>query len=419
MEGFRLANLILQSAYLFIHLLFIVQLFRKRQPTPIWYWFVFFSISSWLWVSGRLMESIIYLFFPGHNSAYVFASNYQYIGNTTATVSYVIWNLYLVGLDELASKKLFQAALFTCPAAICTLVFTNHLHHLFYTKLVMGQQVRHGPLFAPSVLWAYSILLFGYLVSILFILRSGRDKKKRLLMFSIYPALPAIAVLVRSLTGVDRLDYTPFIMAVSLSCLYLIVFKFNYVKIISLSLETILDQTSHPIGIYDPCQNCFLYANRIAAEHYRAAGAELPLPASGQFEGVFDGKSLNVSISPLSEGALKLVTATDVSDIAEQQLLLDEQIQKLDALRHSLEEENRNIDAYLDSLYQIEGLRQKQQLIEHTREIIQQTFAAIETNLTLAQQSPAAAEEPLRENIQLTQACIATIRTTVAQLRED
>lgn len=70
MQGFRIVNLIMQSAYLIGHALFIVMLYRKRQPTPVWRWFFLAAIAMWLWVSGRFMESIVYLFFPTNNDAY-------------------------------------------------------------------------------------------------------------------------------------------------------------------------------------------------------------------------------------------------------------------------------------------------------------------------------------------------------------
>ena len=153
MQGFRIVNLIMQSAYLIGHALFIVMLYRKRQPTPVWRWFFLAAIAMWLWVSGRFMESIVYLFSPTNNDAYVFAANFQYIGNTTATVCYVIWIFHLSGHDRLASSLPLKVFLFGCPVVICTLVFTNQWHHLFYTKLVMGQHGAHGPLFTPCLIW--------------------------------------------------------------------------------------------------------------------------------------------------------------------------------------------------------------------------------------------------------------------------
>ena len=62
MQGFRIVNLIMQSAYLIGHALFIVMLYRKRQSTPAWRWFFLAAIAMWLWVSGRFMERIVDLF---------------------------------------------------------------------------------------------------------------------------------------------------------------------------------------------------------------------------------------------------------------------------------------------------------------------------------------------------------------------
>lgn len=421
MEGFRIINFILQSTYLLAHFFILLWLFRNRQPTPIWYWFVLLGVAVWIWVSGRFLETIVYLFFPMNNDAYVFAANYQYVGNTMAVVAYTIWSFYIAGYDKLASNKLFQFFIFLCPIVVCSLVFTNDYHHLFYTKLMMGQQVIHGPLFMACTIWSYLILFAGYLVSIIHIIRNGPDKGKRLFMFSLFPVMPAIAVLLRSLTGIDRLDYTPIIMTVSFYCLYLIIFKYNYVNIIPSSIEAVLKQTAHPIGVYDLERRTFIYANSIALEKYYEAACEfsrlLPTTAN-QFEGVFDGKSIEVNITPFPQSNTILVTATDMSEIAEQQFLLDLQIEALKALSRTLEEENRNIDAYLGSLYQATGIKQKQDLITRTYEMIYRVFGEIEYNLKAAKASPIAAETFLADNLRLAKECITAIREAVVQLRE-
>ena len=89
MESYRIINFIMQTAYLAGHLLFILALVRRRQPTPVWRWFFWLCVTAWLWVSGRLMESVVYLWFPGDNEFYRFAANYQYLGNTAAATANV------------------------------------------------------------------------------------------------------------------------------------------------------------------------------------------------------------------------------------------------------------------------------------------------------------------------------------------
>ena len=419
MQGFRIANLMIQSLYLVFHLLFILFLYRKRQSTPVWIWFFRFSVALWIWVSGRFMETIVYLFFPGNNAAYVFAANYQYVGNTIAVVEYVIWVLYLAGYDNLADSRTVRLFLFACPVIICSLVFTNQWHQLFYAKLVMGERVGHGVLFKPCVVWMYLILLYGYVISIRNILKSGKEKGKQIVMFSLFPMLPAIAVLARSITGVDRLDYTPMVMTITILCLYQIVFRYHYVNIVPASIREAMEQTAHPIGIYHPGRNELLYFNRAAEKYADAAEVFLPqLSATGtRMEGDYDEKHLLIDVTALPEEEPILVTVTDVSDVMEQQAKLNAQIHELEKLHLELEEANRNIDAYLGSLYSTEGLREKQDLIAETYAMVSQTFRTVENNLITAKENTEESEVRLLDNLRLTRECITAIRQAVTKLK--
>ncbi len=420
MEWYRIVNFILQSTYLLIHFLFMLHMIKIRRPTPLWNWYIISAAALWLWVLGRFMETIVYLFFPAENDAYVFAANFQYIGNTSAVCAYLIWNLYLAGYDRLASNRLFQSFLFLCPAVTCALVFTNEYHHLIYLKLEMGQRVVHGQLFAFCVAWTYLILIAGYIISIIYTFRSGRDILKRFIMFSIFPLLPAVVTLIRSVSGIDKLDYTPIFMAVSFYLLYLIVFQYNYANIIASSVQTVVEQSAHPILIYDPGKGSFLYRNRMAsrmnAETEKALTAHLSSP--GSEETTIDGKRLKIAVTQIPEKDLFIVTMTDLTETSAQQTGLDEKIQELEAANRALDEQNRNYDAYLEILYQTKGLKEKQEAIASTYENLPLVFRQMTDNFQTAKTDPVRAENALRDNLSLSQTSIASIRKTVAQLKE-
>ncbi len=421
MESYRIINFIMQTAYLAGHLLFILALVRRRQPTPVWRWFFWLCVTAWLWVSGRLMESVVYLWFPGNNEFYRFAANFQYLGNTTAASTYVIWTLYLAGRDRLASSGWFRTLIFAGPAVICILVFTNPWHQLFYTKLDMGERVAHGPLFTPCVLWTYGLLLAGYAISIRFVRRTERDRARQIVMFSAFPLLPAFGVMIRSVTGIDRLDYTPGVMAAGIICLYLCVFSYRYINLESAPVREIIEQSAHPIGIYDPGKGEFSYLNRIANREYREA-AEAFLPRlsaeADRFEGEFGGRHLSVESAPLTGSNAMLVTVTDTSDLAREQAGIEEQIRAQESVQAELDEAKRNIDAYLELLLSSEDLRRKQEMVAGTRAAVKRVYDRVAENLEAAGRDPQAADGPLQENIELTRECIASIRRTVADLRE-
>lgn len=259
MEWYRILNFVLQGIYLPIHLIFIVSLIKNRKPTPIWHFFIVVVIGLWIMVSGRFLETIAYIFYP-NNDFYVFAVYYQLVGTTFASFAFLLWNLYLARCDKLANKPIFRIVLFSVAAIISIFVCTNSLHHLFYEKLVMGEQVQHGKLFYLCLVLVYAALFIGYIISIIHIIRKEKNKAIKIIVFSLYPLLPAVTALVRSITGVDELDFTPIIMFVAVFCLYIIVFKFNSLSLISKSIESVLEEIPNIVVLYNP-QKGILYQN--------------------------------------------------------------------------------------------------------------------------------------------------------------
>ena len=422
MEAYRIANFTVQALYLLFQLLFMVRLFRHRLPTPVWHWFFVFTAMIWLWVFGRFLESVIYIFFPADNEAYVFAANFQYIGDTLAVAVYLLWNMYIAGYERIADKASFRVLVFTIPVIINILIFTNPSHHLMYTKLIMGQRVEHGYMFYPCFVAMYLELIVGYIVSIRTILRGNSGEKlKKILIFSMYPLLPALAVVIRSLSGVDRFDYTPVVLAVSFYLMYLILFRYSYVNIASVSVENILNQTLHPIIIYDPLKKEVLYENQIAQRDYRKYRDMItPLLNAGETSIEFSngGKHIRVDVSKIDESENLLVTITDMTVLVEQKNLLQQKLNDQFRLTRSLEEKKRNIDAYLDALDSSESLKEKQILLDATRKEIESALHRIKSNLQLAEASPGNSKKPLEDNLRIAEAAIHIIRSTVSKLRD-
>ena len=426
MEGFRIVNLSVQSVYLIAHLYFLFRMGKMRQPSPVWDWFMALGAAIWLWVLGRFMESVVYLFLPGHNAAYQFAANFQYIGNSAAAAIFLIWNLYLTGRGRLADRIAFKTAVFLLPVTICVLVFTNPAHHLFYTKLDMGERVAHGMLFLPSMLSVYLMLLTGLMINVVHTIRYESDKLRRILIFSMVPVLPAVATLIRSLSGVDRFDYTPLIMTVSLYFLYLTVFKFSYITMIPQSIESALSQTDHPIVIVDPKDRTVVYRNQQASDLYRAlidaylsdtAGENLQADGARLFS--YQGRQVKAEQKVLEESGQILLTMTDLTDLRERQTLLDHQIDEQHALIRELSEQRRNMDAYLEAMVDADLVKAKYDALNDAREKTATAFERMEANLEKAGQGPAGAEETLRENLSIAEETIALIRLAVATLKEE
>ena len=266
------------------------------------------------------------------------------------------------------------------------------------------------------------MLMIGWIVSLVHIARHGKQKIKRMIVFSLYPILPAANGLFRAITGIDELDFTPICMAVSIYCLYLMVFRYRYVDIVSQSIESALAQTRSAMLVYDLARNEVIYTNRSAQMDYPDI-LKLVRPVlkreTCSIEDMYGDKNVRITVTPIAQTDFLAITVADVSDIAKERAMLEEEIVKKNTLVEELNEKKRNINAYLDVLYEIPDLKSKQEMIVSAQKELTEAFLEAEQNLIAAESADGKAEDALHKNIRLTQRTIASVRTAVAALRED
>ena len=433
---YRVIDLVMQAVYLPAHLWFIVRLIRSRMPSPIWRWFIILVSGLWGIVCGDFIETVLLLFWR-NNAVYMAGVIYQLLSTLAATMAFLLWNLYIAGHVQLAENRLFRGGIFAISFATAAVVCTDPIHHLFYEKLILAEPVVHGKLFAPCVFVVYGMLIGGWIISLVHIVRHGEDKVRRALIFSMYPLLPGAANLVRSLTGFTLIDVNPVVMTVCILCLYSMVFKDRYVSVLPASVDQALDQTGSILFTLDPADGTVAYMNRMAKEQYAEAVREIvadytahDLHPDGQydghydgryqqFEGMYAGRHLKVNVSRVDDGQQLLITATDVSEIRKQQEELLSQIRESTELLQELEEKKRNIDAYLDFLYRIPNLKEKWEMLTAAEEESKEAFLRMEDNLVQALDRTDGAQERLNDNLLISEHTIAKIRAAVALLRED
>ena len=98
--------------------------------------------------------------------------------------------------------------------------------------------------------------------------------------------------------------------------------------------------------------------------------------------------------------------------------ILEEEIRHRDAAVHELEDKQRNIDAYLEALYQIPDLKEKQALFDGTKNEVLQAFAAMQKNMDRAANDITDCEPLLNENIERSEKTLASVRKAVAKMKE-
>lgn len=418
-EVFHVIDLVMQAVYLPAHLWFILRLIKWRTPSPVSRWFIVLVFGLWGIVLGDFTETILSLFWK-NNAIYAFGVYYQLTSTMLATMAFLIWNLYVAGNVRVVENRAFRTCVYALSLAVAVIICTDPLHHLFYEKLILDEPVIHGKVFAPCVLIVYGMLLAGWIISLVHIVKFGEDKLKRILVFSMYPLLPGITNLIRSLTGFTLIDLNPLVMTICIACLYFMVFKNHYVSILPASMEQTLEQTGNILFTYSPEKGTIGYSNRAAKERYSQAISEIVSKLdkdSRQFAGKYDGKYLKGSVS-MVENEL-LVTATDVSEIKKQQESLLFQIRESTELLKELEEKKRNIDAYLDFLYEIPNLKEKWERFSAAQEQSKEAFTKMEENLRRTLEQGTDPKDLLNENLLISEKTIRSIREAVALLKED
>lgn len=419
MNTYYLINFIMEAIYLPIHLVFIILLIKNKMGTPVSKWFIILIIGLWGIVGGGFIETSL-LLFCNNNVAYVIGVDYQLFSTTVGTMAFLIWSLYIAGHVKVVENKWFRTFIYAISFATVLIIWTNPLHGLFYEKLVLGQAVVHGKLFNPCLLVVYGMLFAGWIISIVNILKRESDKVRRIVYFSLYPLLPGIANLIRSLSGFTLIDMNPLVMSVCIFCLYSMVFKRGYVSILSASMQQAFDQTDSILFVIDKNTGKITDANRIAKEQYQVAVVEIAAnfdQGKGYFEGKFGGYDLKVKMSKLDDEIL--VSAIDVSEIKRYHDTIAGQIKESLSLLKELEEKKRNIDAYLDALYQIPHLKEKQELFAEAEEDAIDAFKKMGENLKSALENGEDSESLLQDNLVISENTITKIRAAVALLKEE
>jgi len=414
MEWYRIVNFVLQSIYLPIHLVFIISLIKNRKPTPIFHFFIVVVIGLWFMVSGRFLETIAYIFYP-NNDFYVFSVYYQLVGTTFASFSFLLWNLYLARFDKLANKPIFRIILFSVAAIISIFVCTNSLHHLFYGKLVMGEQVQHGKLFYLCLVLVYAALFIGYLISIIHIIRKEKNKAIKIIVFSLYPLLPAVTALVRSITGVDELDFTPIIMFVAVFCLYIIVFKYNSVSLISKSIESVLEEIPNTVVLYNPQKGILYQNNNEKKELINEVIKKIDKQNNVEsFELLFEDSHFYIEINKDDDN--ELIIINNIDDVYLERKAIEEGIVEAERLINDLNEKKNTIQTYINALYDLPDLKEKVTSLINAQKIALSNISKIKDNFAITKNNPKNSEALLKESAALCQETILLIRKAVNNL---
>ncbi len=315
MDKQSLFYLIISSLLIIGIIIYVLALKNKKQ---IHYMFLLFMGSLVLWNCGLLIEEQSISFFNKSSSLALFIT---YIGLCFLPVFLLITGL--VFSDTMPKSNHYLYILFFIPLVTLILIVSNKYHNLFYTKYysLLSTNNEYGIYFYIHTVFSYLCIVAGlYILTYYSIKNSGFFSKQSILIIigSIVP------LIVNALYTFQIFDFGPVSTPISFSftiiCFAIGIFRYNFLSLTPIALQTIVDQISDAYLIFDENLTIMDYNKAIITNF----GNLVTIKRKSSIMHVLDSnKNLNVNANELTK-ILDLVRYKGETFVIEKNIVLDD-----------------------------------------------------------------------------------------------
>lgn len=237
--GFDFWLLVFSVILLFFLLIY---LFKKKENTQLRKIFIVNSILTLVISLGVLFQAVSYNLFEIDPMVF---ENFIYIGTCFLPVS-----IFFTGSIFVNTKINFKKAhllLFIIPILSLIVLWTNNYHNLFYVKYSSSFfDTSYGSYFYVHTIYSYSLMFIGIIRLVYFSIKNSGFFSKQSLLMVLGLACPVIVNVLGSFLKVIPMTVfaTPIAFSVSVLCLALAIFKFDFLKVAPIALQRVVDRMS-------------------------------------------------------------------------------------------------------------------------------------------------------------------------------
>ncbi len=157
--------------------------------------------------------------------------------------------IFFTGLIFTKTKihfKKWYVLLFIVPVLSLLILWTNPIHHLFYDSYSSNiNECVYGPYITIHHIYTYFLLFIGAFYLTKFSIKNSGFFSKQSVLIVVGISVPIIVSLLGSFKIIPMTVYiTPISFAITVICLTLAIFKFNFLKIAPIALQRIVDRIS-------------------------------------------------------------------------------------------------------------------------------------------------------------------------------
>lgn len=226
------------TLYLFIYLI------RKKDnnKSQLRNIFIFDTIFTLIISVGVLLQAFFSKLF---NVNPIVFENFIYIGTCFLPVSIFFTSLIFVN-TKIKFKK-YYLLLFIIPILSLIILWTNNYHNLFYIKYSSSfTDTIYGPYFYLHTVYSYLLMFTGVIRLLYFSIRNSGFFSKQSLLITLGLACPIFVNVLGSFLKLIPMTVfaTPIAFSISIICLSLAIFKFDFLKVTPIALQKIVDKIS-------------------------------------------------------------------------------------------------------------------------------------------------------------------------------
>lgn len=217
-------------------------LFKRKDKTQLRGIFIINCVLTLIISLGVLIQTVCYNLFTIDPMIF---ENFIYIGTCFLPVSIFFTGSIFVN-TKIKFRKLYLL-LFIIPICSLLILWTNNYHHLFYVKYSsVFFDTTYGPYFYVHTIYSYSLMFIGIIKLLYFSIKNSGFFSKQSLLMVFGLTCPIIVNVLGSFLKVIPMTVfaTPIAFSVSVLCLALAIFKFDFLKVTPIALQRVVDRMS-------------------------------------------------------------------------------------------------------------------------------------------------------------------------------
>lgn len=217
-------------------------LFKRKDKTQLRGIFIINCVLTLIISLGVLIQTVCYNLFTIDPMIF---ENFIYIGTCFLPVSIFFTGSIFVN-TKIKFRKLYLL-LFIIPICSLLILWTNNYHHLFYVKYSSTFfDTAYGPYFYVHTIYSYSLMFIGIIKLLYFSIKNSGFFSKQSLLMVFGLTCPIIVNVLGSFLKVIPMTVfaTPIAFSVSVLCLALAIFKFDFLKVTPIALQRVVDRMS-------------------------------------------------------------------------------------------------------------------------------------------------------------------------------